>query len=521
MAFYIGANQPFTDTITGIFSFFLRFGWSDTAGTISQIFTSIGNNSGTKNGLIIYLGAISGEYKLIIETNDASAGTARHEVYLGDDNGTDWIQFDKWYQVGFSISPSGFSYAVNGTTSPTATVISSSNGNLNLSGSSRIMHLSGAAANSALNSANLLLANANWPTFVVGASAWSSTYIDWTNATARGLVFDADGNFNNPGENGSLWFGAYDAIVPEFYFADGSPRTDNGFHNATIPQNWAASSGGGAGSRTAPGGLRKQYERSFPTADWTYLSLPIAEASGDTWLEGDTIGINAGGAIFVYRASLVSVGHSGLIHKDPFGESGTVATATIRSSAGLTDPDTWGYTDTSTGTKGVDYELDTNGGKPRMRHLTGTGKIYLTSNYTTTSADTITFAIVDAIRVTYVPGQAIFAIYLRSHRATNYNDSVLYVYNTQSSVNWSVLDTVSPNWRNTGIKFGTPTRLWIYLKAGKATIYAGSSLVPYSTVNVEVTGAIGQKIGFFYGGTGGQSTNVEMGYHMFGSMTVS
>ena len=167
-------NQPFTNTITGIFSLFIRSGWTDRGGVITQVLTSIGNGSEAKNGLFVSLGASGGNYSIGIQTNNRSTGTALHEVLLGDEDGAQWIQPDKWYQVAFSMSGSAFSYAINGTTSPQMTVVSSTNGDMNLDpNTSRWMHLSGAQGIATQISSNLLTAGANWPTCVVGASAWS------------------------------------------------------------------------------------------------------------------------------------------------------------------------------------------------------------------------------------------------------------------------------------------------------------------------------------------------------------
>ena len=150
----------------------------------------------------------------------------------------------------------------------------------------------------------------------------------------RNRIWDTDGNFKNPGEDGSLWFSdTYGSATPEFYFLDGSPRKDNGAYNASIPQVWNTSAGGGAGSTTPPGGLRKQYEAALPDDWWPYLTLDEAESSGDLWSEGDTIYTVTNGGLFIYKAGLAVDGYSGLIHKYPFGMSGdTVSTVSVKGS---------------------------------------------------------------------------------------------------------------------------------------------------------------------------------------------
>jgi hypothetical protein len=79
--------------------------------------------------------------------------------------------------------------------------------------------------------------------------------LDFSSSAVRARIWDDDGDFKNPGEDGSLWFGdTYAGNQPEYYFVDGSPIIQNGSET----DEWSSSTsiaivGVGAG-------LRKQYE---------------------------------------------------------------------------------------------------------------------------------------------------------------------------------------------------------------------------------------------------------------------
>ena len=168
----VSTLQPFTNTITGIFSFFLRSGWSDVSGTLTQHLTSIGGLSAASWGINI---ALAPGNKLNLLAYDITGATARNQIQLGDENGTDWIQPDKWYQVAFSMSSSAFSYCVNGSVTPKSTVVSAVNGALNLSvGNDRWWWLNGVTANSAKRTelgGDQATVTDGWPTFIIGTAA--------------------------------------------------------------------------------------------------------------------------------------------------------------------------------------------------------------------------------------------------------------------------------------------------------------------------------------------------------------
>ena len=78
------------------------------AGVITQVLTSIGNGSESKNGLFV-----RSELQAAIITLGSRQITGQRELrcmrfWLGDEDGSLWIQPDKWYQVAFSMSPNRF-----------------------------------------------------------------------------------------------------------------------------------------------------------------------------------------------------------------------------------------------------------------------------------------------------------------------------------------------------------------------------------------------------------------------------
>ena len=519
--------QPFTNTITGIFSFFLRSGWSDVSETLIQNFTSIGGAGAASWGFYV---ALNGA-KLEIYSHDVTAGLARHQVQLGDEDGVSWIQPDKWYQIGFSISASAFTYVINGSTTPYVNVVSAVNGNLNLAaGTDRWWLHNGVKANAPNLTSQQITIPSGWPTFIVGAAAWSTTYIDWSDATARGRVFDTDGNFKNPGENGSLWFDDdYDSVVPEFYFLDGSPRRDNGTYNASIPQAWAYSAGGGAGSITSPGGLRKQYENQIPDDWWLYKSLAIAEASGDAWVDGDTIYIPPTSVQFFYKSGLAVDGYSGLIHKYPFGTANGVLSAfSLKGSeAANTDPDSWVDmgVKTSAGTQGVDYELDTDGGLARMRDLSDAGYVEMASTYQVTAADIMAFRIVDDISMTQTGGGNDAAAYQHNLRiykdATNYYECRVSAYGGAAPPPHYL---TGADWNNFSPEklSDVVSRIWLYISATKSSIWFDDEISTNYGVPPAYAGASARMAHTKCGSAlAGATQTLKMGTDVFGSMTVS
>ena len=541
----VSTLQPFTNTITGIFSFFLRSGWSDVSHTLTQYLTSIGGRGQSSWGLYVRLTGGSGGSNLEIYAYDVVGGTARNQVQLGDEDGVSLIQADKWYQVAFSMSSSAFSYAINGSTTPTVNVVSAVNGDINLdTGSDRWWLMNGTTANSGkftVTNADQLTVQSNWPTFVVGSSAWDTNYIDLSSATVRNRIFDTSGNFKNPGENGSLWFGdTYGDAIPAFFLLDGSPRIDNGAYNASVPQSWTYAAGGGAGSVTVPGGLRKQYENAFPD-DWrVYTTLAAAEASGDTWTDGDTIFTPTTGNLFIYKSDLAVDGYSGLIHKYPFGrQNGTVTTVSLKGSESAnSDPDTW--TDlsvkTGSGTQGIDYELDTDSSLSRMRDLSDAGYVEMTSNYPLTAADTVAFRIITDVDMTQTGGgndAQSFRHNIRSYKdASNYYECRLSAYGGPNGSNgyaltnsWFTGGSNSFTSLSPAAYSDTPVRVWMYVSASRTAIWidnaSSNSVLQAYEVPARYAGAGAGIASSRCGAASGVTRQtMHIGTDVFGSMTI-
>lgn len=501
-------TQPFTDTMTVMFSFYQRAGWSDTDGIDVDGMISLGSSADTNSGLAIYFGQTGSDYRLHIDVWDEVAGAYRYQIILGDEDGINWNRPNKWYQCAVSFDSSGISYCVNGSTSPKVTETTNSPGAINLNnGTARLwLHNSFADITTAV-----FFINGGWSTVVTGPTIMSTEKLDFSSSVVRERIWDSNGDFRNPGEDGSYYFAdTYAATQPEIYLLDGGGRRDNG-SSASI---WAQS--GSGGSATLVGGLKKQYPNTAD-ADWEYNSLSTAEASGDAWINGDVV--RCGPSYFVYLANLASSGHSGLIHKDPFAEGDMVSDGSILSSeAAGTDPDTWGGFDASTGTKGVDYEFDTNGGKARFRNLTGSGAFALQSSGSIAAGGELTFMILDAVRVTWSGGTEVFRIILRSYDdASNRNE---VDFGIKASGNWKLSDNTG-GWSETNIDPASPIRIWLYVKKGRAVVYADEKI---STLLLERdiwsrTGASASQFQIWTPEVN-NSTDLELGYHVTGWLTI-
>jgi len=258
MAWIVGpahvTTQPFTNTITCIFSLLMRTGWTSMDGGAQGIF-SIGQQGGASAAFHLQLTRSSTDPELTILAWDVPGGLQRYNIGLGDEDGTSWLSADKWYQFAISINPTGIVYAVNGSETAKAVETTKIPGNINVdNGNDRVwVH----APSAAWGVSEPSLINTNWPSVILGASAWSTAYLNLSSQSVRNRIWDSNGDFKNPGQNGSLWFGdAYGADVPEYYFLDGSPR----FQRGSDTQLWANGGGGHGANDNAPGGLRKQYE---------------------------------------------------------------------------------------------------------------------------------------------------------------------------------------------------------------------------------------------------------------------
>ena len=268
-------TQPFTQTVTAIFSFLHRSGGWSADGSVENGLMSIGKYNGWSHAFSVWLEG--SPLKLHIVASDSSADSAETVVYrlqleLGDEDGVNWIQSDKWYQCAISINGSAISWAVNGVTAPTQTVNLNAPGALNLSTyPDRIwIHNNEARAPVFFNP---LFMSYGGHTCVIGPIMLRTTYMDFSSATVRNRIWDSDGNFKNPGEDGSLWLSdTYGDVLPEFYMHNGDPRNDVGTYPPTVYNlsggyegQWGWANFGGSGHSQAIAGFRKQYEQEVPT----------------------------------------------------------------------------------------------------------------------------------------------------------------------------------------------------------------------------------------------------------------
>jgi len=251
----LGSDHVFTTDITCLFSFLAREGWTADTG-IAQFIMSIGSsNINAVDWLSFYVVNTAGVIKFHISSGNFTTSTYRYQFILGDENGTGWMTYDKWYQIGIVMNDSGISFVVNGSTTPTQTITTNNPSTLPLwSPSTGRLILTGP---SAIDGRPLYAAVPYQPSVVLGAAAYAARSIDLTDSVVRNRIWDTDGNFKNPGEDGSLWFSdTYGNSGPEYYFADGTPRRQNGTNTQLWNTGWVSS----GGYCSVPGGLRKQYE---------------------------------------------------------------------------------------------------------------------------------------------------------------------------------------------------------------------------------------------------------------------
>jgi len=246
-------TQPFADSFLMIGAFFIRTGWSAATGTSAKHgYVSIGVNSGA-----LHLSVGVENEKLRLTAGDR----AIYDVFLGDEDGTNWIQADKWYQFAVSMDGSGISYAINGTDSPKKIVDANSPAALSLDASTERVWFHAPLANWA-GDFNPIQANSppnlGYPSLVFGPCLMdSSNTLDFSNSATLNRIFDTNGDLKYPGKDGSLWLSdSYGSVQPDFYLPGGSLWHNEG--------TWGGSYEYHAGPSGSPtnhiGGLRKQYE---------------------------------------------------------------------------------------------------------------------------------------------------------------------------------------------------------------------------------------------------------------------
>lgn len=252
---YGTTSTGFTSAFTAIFSVLIRSGWTAEDG-FQQILFSLGKR-GAYHSFINITGTGTASTRIGITLHNVVSGTKAYELHLGDEDGSSKIASDKWYQVAFSANTSGATYAVNGTSSPLATVSTDNLSVLDVANAEIIALFGGISTASKTNIQQSIYGHI-MPSVMVGPAAYSNQLLDLNDSAVLARIYDDNGDFRNPGEDGSLWFGdTYGANTPEYYFATGTPRGQKG----TDATAWYVGGGNNYTGRVgAPGGLRKQYE---------------------------------------------------------------------------------------------------------------------------------------------------------------------------------------------------------------------------------------------------------------------
>ena len=250
---WIQPTQPFTSAITCLFSVLIRDGWTAVNAIYQGIFAIGIPGVPGGDGINIWMQDTDTNPYVGVRSYDNSGAVVRYNYKLGDEDGATWLAGDKWYNIGVSVGSTGLQYVVNGSTTPMVTELTNTPGAINLDTGADRIYMTGPPAS---YGGNIQTAPPYMPSMVLGAAAYSSTELDLSSAAVRDRIWDANGDFKNPGENGSLWFGDYGVDIPEYYFVRGVPIEQNG----TDTQSWTTGWAGSGGAHSVPGGTRKQYE---------------------------------------------------------------------------------------------------------------------------------------------------------------------------------------------------------------------------------------------------------------------
>jgi hypothetical protein len=137
------------------------------------------------------------------------------------------------------------------------------------------------------------------------------------------------------------------------------------------------------------------------------------------------------------------------------------------------------------------------------------------------SSYTTVFGVFDAIRTTSPGHSELMDIVLRFwDDGVNYSEAFLQI-KTQISPTYYNWLTSTPSQPATKVPWTTPTRVWIYARAGKMVAYADDT-VSSTSVNTLPRTRVGGAVGIFgiYAQIAGQSTDTELGYHVAGKLTL-
>jgi len=214
---------------------------------------------------------------------------------------------------------------------------------------------------------------------------------------------------------------------------------------------------------------------------WSYSLYSDAKAASvvmggsDAWIEGDVIRITGGASWvdFIYHASLAANGHIGLRHRVPFSDAVEYSTATVYKAEGpAVDPDTW----TGWSVLTTDYSSETvTGGK--MRLTTQSTATVQDKKITTTfdSSFAQTFVIAPGWNVSKTdPNDSGIWIAQYSYDGTNARQFYLGAPGGGGGTDFKYVDSTG-TYISLGVPIGTVVELYVYLKAGVATIWNGST----------------------------------------------
>ena len=474
--------HPFTENMTYVFSFFGRSGWTAHNG-VNQTLFFIGKINNVKHLLVSVNMTSTGDSKILFQLWDGTSGAVRYDIELGDEDGSSWLKWDKFYEVAFAFDGSGIKWAVNGSNTPKSVTNTNTPGTLNLEDGVDYLWMYGGPIHD-VSSNNPKQVDANWPSLVMGPGAMSTTVLDLDDKTVRDRIWDANGDFIHPFEDGSGWFGAYQADIPESYFEDGSAR-----FNTFGTMTWHSEEGGGAEFVGHPGGLRKQYEGVFDGVN-IYRTMAEADASGDVWSDGDEI-IIANTTVFVYESALDIVGHNGLRHKWPFGQADARSYASFVpkvSQIANVNPENWvNWDDNSVGTKDVDYILDISAGRARMLNNGGFGTYKLEDSTLPIAGQTQRFWILDQLSGQIVNNNRGAMIKLPAyHNGVVTRDCRIGIDKSVHATNWIYVDLFDAS-KDTGIPWATPQRIWLYVDsvAPSLAIWTDTDLIPIFVATFE------------------------------------
>lgn len=249
-------SQPFSTSLTGVFSILCRDGWTNTNNdSDKQGIFGLGRAGATAGAFRVWFWGADTIPRITFQFRDNVGAAYRYTYWLADEDGTSYMAYDKWYQIGISANASGVSFCVNGSNTPFLFESYNVPGALNLDEGTERIWCSGGPDPATNTNLPSQIVTPDWSSLLLGPSCWTTQVLDFSSSAVRDRIWDSDGNFKNPGEDGSLWFGdTYAANTPNYYFVDGSPLIQNG------SDTQAFSTTSGIALTGVTGGLRKQYE---------------------------------------------------------------------------------------------------------------------------------------------------------------------------------------------------------------------------------------------------------------------